>query len=77
MRCNKYLQRPNLTCTNEDCFLELVFSLRALSDMGTRSLFKEYLLFDFDNVQYIAWPDGRVDTLAVVRILPPTCTTYM
>ena len=34
--------------------------------MGAKSLFQEYLLFDLENVQYVAWPDVRVDALTAV-----------
>ena len=46
-------------------------------DMGARSLFNEYLLFDLENVQYIAWPEVRLDTLTAVRMSLPARTPYM
>lgn len=36
--------------------------------MEAQSSFHEYLLFDLENVQYIAWPHVRVEALTAVRM---------
>lgn len=71
------LHTPSLTSLHQDFSPAFIFSLQTLSDMGVGPLFKEYLLFDVEDVQYIAWPDVRVDTLIAVRVLLQehrTCT---
>ena len=69
IQCNQSLYNPDLTSSSEYIYSTSSFLLHNLSDMGANLVFKEYLLFDLGNVQYIAWPDMRVDALAAVRIL--------
>ena len=66
---NKNLYTLDLISSSEYFCSASSFSLHDLSDMGANLVFKEYLLFDLGDVQYIAWPDVRVDALAAVRLL--------